>query len=305
MQEMLMITRIATPRALLLSCLIMLSSGCGLSTNQLAAEASFASAVNDFTILLKDEFPASRDEIIEMNTLRLKLDPNSTVDRKKLDGPLTIERIKTRLDAVEALARYAQLLHTLATGSSGEDLKASSDALIQSLRGLQIKQINLSDEQAGAISSLIQAIGKAATDRMRKAASRRIVDAATPAINALADVVKKEFAPTGAWDLAYKEFTGFLDTDIETAEAAVRRAPNDSATRFVAQDAKVLSQRSKDRLSSFSAKIVAACDSLKVAQSKLADSLHSTDISIGEINDFGAHVQDLLNTYRLLRHKPA
>jgi len=83
--------------------------GCGLSANQKTGVATFSAATMDLASLATAELAKTRSDVIEMNELRRKLG-----DRKVagFDGRLTLARVKTRVDAVNVLAAYAELLHT-------------------------------------------------------------------------------------------------------------------------------------------------------------------------------------------------
>src|SRR4051794_15359270 len=100
---------------------LLLVSGCGLTADQKTAVTEFTAATTDFSTLAADEFSRSREDVIEMNGLRLSLGDPSIDRNTALDEHFTVERVKARVDALNALKEYADLLSTLVTSSNQED----------------------------------------------------------------------------------------------------------------------------------------------------------------------------------------
>ena len=173
--------------------------GCGLSANQKAGVATFSAATMDLASLATAELAKTRSDVIEMNELRRKLG-----DRKVagFDGRLTLARVKTRVDAVNVLAAYAQLLHTLATTSQDDRLKRAADSFVGSLRKARV--VELSDEQAGALGQGIQLVGGVLIEGMRANAMRRVVASAHPHVARVIDLLERSFGPEDVyWSLEY------------------------------------------------------------------------------------------------------
>src|SRR5438477_12793331 len=110
--------------------LVLLLASCGLSTRQQAAVQTFSAATLDFATVSSAEFVKSRTDVLEMNGLRMAL--GDKVNHAGMDGPFTVDQVKTRLDALAALQGYATLLHTLVTSSQEEELKRASDSFVVS-----------------------------------------------------------------------------------------------------------------------------------------------------------------------------
>jgi len=81
-----------------LSAILLLTvvTGCGLTVQQKTAVQQFGSATSDFAALTRSEFIQSRQDVIEMNRLRVLLGDESV---KSLDTPLA--------EAVELVAKIA------------------------------------------------------------------------------------------------------------------------------------------------------------------------------------------------------
>jgi hypothetical protein len=113
-------------RLLVAACCAVLLVSCGLTRQQRAAVQEFSAATIDFAPLTSAELIRSRTDVLEMNTLRIQLNDN-TIKPGRLDAHFTVERVKVRVAAMQALQEYAQLLHALVTTSQQEQLQIEEE----------------------------------------------------------------------------------------------------------------------------------------------------------------------------------
>ena len=77
-------------------------SACGLTVKQKEAVQRFGLATTQIGSFVSSELPKLRQSTIKMNVARLTIGGDGNKD--KLDGPLTPDRIKTRIVAADALS---------------------------------------------------------------------------------------------------------------------------------------------------------------------------------------------------------
>lgn len=99
-------------RVLFCLVLVVVVSGCGLTIQQKAALGQFATATRDLSVAAQAEFQKSRQDVVDMNRLRLELG-DANADVTKLDSLLTLDRTRDRIVALQALEDYAGLLNKL------------------------------------------------------------------------------------------------------------------------------------------------------------------------------------------------
>lgn len=268
--------------------------GCGLSANQKTGVATFSAATMDLAALATAELAKTRSDVIEMNELRRKLGDKKVAG---FDGRLTLARVKTRVDAVNVLAAYAELLHTLATTSQDDRLKGAADSFVSSLRKARV--VELSDEQAGALGQGIQLIGGVVIERMRANAMRRVVASAHPHVARVIDLLERSFGPDDVyWSLEY-------DTTVEAlrgAAAIAEKKPGaaDAATRGLIVEARSLAERKAARFASVSRAIRESCRKLRSAEADLCSLMEESDFAIGRIDDYAKHVREFITIYKIL-----
>jgi hypothetical protein len=281
---------------LVLSLLIVLS-GCGLTLQQKANVKNFSAATMDFANLTGEEFAKSREDVIAMNKFRVIRFNDDSVDTTKLDGNLTVERAKIRIDAVNALRNYAELLQALAETSQKEELKSSTDSFIAGAR--KIEGVTLSDSEADAISSTVQALAGFFIECKRAQAICEVIEIADEHIMIILEEIEKDFARTGeAWSLEYENMAEGL-----RGKAVLHKqlnAGNDAAIS-VANEGLVLADSNKVRFLSISDQIIAAIDPLREAQKDLSYSLQSKEVTVKDIDLYISQIEDLVEKYKLIR----
>jgi hypothetical protein len=135
---------------------LLVLAACGLSTRQQTTVQTFSAATIEFTRISSTEPVKSRTDVLRMNGLRRELDDRALQDGG-MDRFFTVERVKTRVDALDALERYATLLHTLVTTSEEAELWQASASFVTSLR--KVDGVTLSDTKAAAIGAAVERVG--------------------------------------------------------------------------------------------------------------------------------------------------
>jgi hypothetical protein len=279
------------------------TSGCGLTGGQRAAVKEFAAATSDFSTLAADEFAKSRDDVIEMNGLRVSLADQSLRATDPLDQFFTVDRVKIRVDALNALKEYADLLATLATSSNQGDLQAASDSFIASLR--RVKGVSLTDGQAGAIGKAVVAVGGLVVEHMRLQAVKTVVESAHPSIQQVIDLVERDFDPTqDHWSLGYDLVLKSLNGRARdlAAHAATQPSVTDTAT---VQHALSVASTNETRRKAIADQLLASATKLRNAEKNLRQVTQAPQLSFEDIQQYAAQVEDFATIYKILRGRAA
>jgi hypothetical protein len=286
--------RFCKPLALLV---FLSAAGCGLTVGQRAAVLKFSAATADFASVTGNEFTSTRNDVIAMNRLRVALqDP--TVDPGKLDDPFTVESTQARVEAVEALKQYAELLHALATTSQEAELKTASDSFVASLRN--VRGVKLDDSQAAAVGEAVQLIGGVWVERQRAEAIRRVVEVAHGHVMTLLDLVQRDFDPKAdMWALGYDGAAEALRGQAGLKAKTIN--PNDAASLAVIAQGKTLAAENTANFAAVSQQILISTETLRKAEANLKYSLQSSAISTEDIDAYLSQVDKLVQLYRVLR----
>lgn len=275
-------------KALCLTLILILTPGCGLTTNQKAATTRFSAATIDLSSLAAAEFVNTRNDVIEMNTLRRQLGD----EVQPIDWKLTLERTKIRVETVNALKEYGQLLHTLTTSSQDEELKNAAESCVASLK--KVDGVSLDDTQAGAIVQAVQSVGGLWIEQMRKKATLKVVEYAHPHVTKLADLMIQSFDPEDInWSYAY-------NATVEALKGAPT-LPNVSKT--LASQATSMAELKKDRFATVSEKIIDAARNVRSAHDNLHNVLHYDEISTDDIDNLVVKIEEFITIYNILQEK--
>lgn len=275
-------------KALCLTLILILTPGCGLTTKQKAATTRFSAATIDLTSLAAAEFVNTRNDVIEMNTLRRQLG-DETVDT--LEGNLTLERTKIRVESVNALKQYGELLHTLTTSSQDQELKNAAESFVASLK--KVDGVSLDNTEAGAIVQAVQAVGGLWIEHMRKKATLKVVEYAHPQVIKLADLMIQSFDPEGEfWSLEY-------DSTVVGLRSAAKPDPNKPLTL----KAQSMADLKEDRFATVSEKIIDAVRNVRSAHDNLRNVLHYDEISTDDIDNLVVKIEEFITIYNILREK--
>jgi hypothetical protein len=269
---------------------------CGLSTRQQAAVQTFSAATIDFTRVSSTELVKCRTDVLEMNGLRRELE-DGALPAGPMDRFFTVERVKTRLDALAALERYATLLHTLVTSSQEAELRRAADAFLTSVR--KVDGVTLSDAKAAAITAAVERVGGLLVEYMRARAVREVVTESGGAVLEVVALVRRDFSPDqDHLSLGYELVAEALHS---AADLAARRNGGRSAALIGA--ARVVSQRNRDRLAAVSTQVTGGADGIAKAEANLRQAVAVRDADTADIERFAAQVQELTTIYMILRDR--
>lgn len=286
-------------RVLFCLVLVVVVSGCGLTIQQKAALGQFATATRDLSVAAQAEFQKSRQDVVDMNRLRLELG-DANADVTKLDSLLTLDRTRDRIVALQALEDYAGLLNKLVgTVSEGELLEASN-TFVGNLK--QVKGIQLTDLEAEGIGKAVAAVGGLYVEYKRAAAVRQVVETAHTPVLAVIDLVKKDFDPNADfWNAGYRQAT--VDLRGHAVSIAGSVPANDLASKQSVQRAKTMAVENMSRFSEVSKQITALTVSLADAQKNLRLVLNPSELNVQSIDHLTAQVREFRTIYGLLRNE--
>jgi hypothetical protein len=282
-------------RLVFAACLAVFLVGCGLTLQQRGAVERFSAATIDFATLTSSELVRSRTDVLEMNTLRVQLN-DDTVKLDRMDDHFTVERVKVRVDALQALKEYAELLHILVTTSQQAQLQNAANSFVTSLR--KVEGVSLSDDKAGAIGSAIQQVGGLVVEYMRAKAAREVVTASHDTILQLVDLVRRDFNPKADhWSLGYEVVVTALVGAAELAAVG----PNAAIRIPLVGEAKVVAAQNRARFTTLAAQVDGSAAALREAQINLLSALQSSDVTLDDINGYVGQLQDFVEIYSILR----
>lgn len=298
-------------------------TGCGLSDDQRAGVAKFSEATATVADLAAREIVQVREDVIAIRTKQFAiaqvfgpLDASS-----KLDGQVELEYAQPRLAAVTALADYANLLNTLATGDQTERFRTATDKFLTSLRG--VEGVDLSPDKAGAIGTIVLAVGGLGIEAARANAIRTVVVETEEAIQVVIRQLQADLAIETSENVT---LTGFdwsktLSVDRKFAGSFARKiaakqtpemvpaptfAPDDALWGVLharAQEMLIdMDRRIADRVAS-SAELAKSFTAMEKAHGKLMIAVQTTQISIGSAIDvFATQAQELAKAIKILRN---
>jgi len=274
-------------------------SGCGLNIQQKAALDQFAMATRDLSVAAQSELQKSRQDVVEMNRLRLELG-DSTADVTKLDSLLTLDRTRDRLVALQALENYGRLLNKLVGTASQEELLEAGNTFVGNLR--QVKGIQLTDQEAEGIGKAVVAVGGLYVEHKRASAVRHVVETAHAPVLAVIDLIKRDFDPDADfWSAGYRQTT--LDLKGHAVAISNSVSENDLASKQSIQRAKTMATENMDRFHRVSKEISALSGTLAEAQKNLRLVLNPSELNVKNIDQLKTQVREFRTIYGLLRNE--
>lgn len=273
--------------------------GCGLTIQQKGAVNQFATATRDLSVSAQAEFQRSRQDVVEMNRLRLELgDPMA--DMNKLDSLLTLDRTRDRILALQALEDYGGLLNKLVGVVPEGELLEASNTFVGNLK--QIKGITLTDQEAEGIGKAVTAVGGLYVEHKRAQAVREVVEVAHMPVLIMIDLLKKDFDHNSDfWNAGYRQTA--LDLRGHAASIAGSVPANDLASKQSIQRAKTLAGENMNRFTAVSSQIVALATALSDAQKNLRLVLNPSELNVQSIDQLTTQVREFKTIYSLLRNE--
>ncbi len=274
-------------------------SGCGLNIQQKAALDQFATATRDLSVAAQAEFQKSRQDVIDMNRLRLELG-DATADVTKLDSLLTLDRTRERIAALQALEDYGGLLNKLVGTASQEELLEAGHTFVGNLR--QVKGVQLTDQEAEGIGKAVAAVGGLYVERKRASAVRQVVETAHAPVLAVIDLVKRDFDPNADyWNAGYRQTTADLKGHAVAITDSV--SENDLASKQSIQRAKTMASENMDRFHRVSKEMATLSATLAEAQKNLRLVLNPSQLNVQSIDQLTTQVREFRTIYGLLRNE--
>lgn len=270
-------------------------TGCGLTVQQRTAVQQFGSATSDFAALTRAEFIQSRQDVIEMNRLRVLLGDDSV---ESLDAPFTADVMLPRLRALDALSEYGTLLQILLTTSSEAELQGSAAGLISSFR--RVPGVAVSDEQKNALGKAVAFGGSGLVEHKRAKSVKEVIELAHPHVTNLIQIVQRDFDPNSdLWNAGYRRTR--LDL-----RRAIRSIPSVESTNLsdlqLVRTAKLAEKEADIRFGLTSTKMMDAVSELCATQDHLYKAIQSGEpVTELKIESYRQKIDDMKVIFELLR----
>jgi len=269
--------------------------GCGLSEAQRGAVASYSQAAITLGDTAAAEFRKSRADVVEMNIRRFSLGDDK-VDLTRLDQPLTLEHVRVRTAAAEALADYGRLMKTLGTDTQSAEIHVAAESLRSSLA--RVSSVRLSAGQAGAIGGLVERLGGMAVEGYRAERVREIATTSGPAVRQLAGLIEEDFEAEGeAWTLGFD----LVVTRLTDKAGDFKRAAKTPGETAYADESLAMAAERRARFTAVAARVHDAAEALVAAEKEVQVALQYKPLATDDINALIAKVQELVSVAKALR----
>jgi len=278
--------------------------GCGLTMAQKKAVTDFTSATTVVGKTASAELANMREEVISMNVYRVQLIgvTNDGPSLKKMDEQCTVEATAERQCATEALKSYGELLQALVETDQTENIKKSSDALVDSFKELPEKYQNISQEKLDAIGKALQAVGGIWVEWKKAEAVKTIVNNTSAQIAHLCDLLKDDFDPF----VKSKFAAQYLNTaEILTREAdeVISNPKKSFEERTLAIAAFQKAQENRLRRDKIVVPISASIGKIKDANNELVKAVNSTEFTEKDIVALQKNLKILNDAIKVLAKK--
>lgn len=281
------------------SLMIILLTGCGLTTQQIIQTQSFGNATSHIGSISENEFVNIRASIIEMNEMLVTIDNTKSAKNIQFDFPTSPEATATRVAAAKALNHYGELLTKLASDKSSENLQDTADSFIANMNTALKK--NISDDKEDALANLLSDFGTFFINKKKADALKSIIPTYRKPVNTLADLLQKDFSlDSGS--------TGFLKAYDITAKrlknASIRLIDAGKEysilERKQAVKAVAMSTNASQRARSISIQIKQAINNLKNANDEIVKVINNNTYSSADIKAYAMQIHQLVNIYKVL-----
>jgi hypothetical protein len=272
-------------------------TGCGLTKAQKSSIASFGQATATLGAISKEQFQGGRENVIQMNRQRLaiekkilparKLDGTS-VDRSfyanclNLDSGIDPTNIERRVDAVELLTEYGNLLVAFSTETQEKELNTTSSKFTDSLKAFPNNP--LSAEEINGLGQVVVVAGKMWVEREKKDALKKIIPTVSPMITKICDIIENDF------DLNKKGVAAAIfNTQDRLANEAIdglKREGGSIGDRLLLIDGFSFADQNKEKIETVSSTMLKAVGSLRKANKELTSLIENENISIEDIKAF-------------------
>jgi hypothetical protein len=216
-------------------CIVLTCAGC--STVSLSQVKQFGAATSSLAENTQKAFQLAATASVDRNLYAVAGDPKKgptdstfeglfTGDVGSLDGKEKAQRLTLRLNALDGLAKYANALQQLTEADFSSDIDAAATKLNGSLVGLvqtykkaSGKDLPITDEDIGIISTAVDAIGKVIVEAKRRAAIKTIIVKTDPAVQNVAKLIASDLGSDS-------ELASFVKEAMSNSRGSVQQAYN-------------------------------------------------------------------------------
>ena len=290
-------------RSVLGFCLILcllIQVGCGLTDIQKKNATNFSKATVALSQATSNELIAMRNGVIQINTYGLaavgEQDPLPGI--QNLEQTFTAEAIKTRIQAVDVLKTYGELLLSLVEETQEKELKEASEKFMASINGLP-DDYKIDGLNTDAVQEAVSQIGRFIVEAKKAKAVRKIVDEYEDTIDTLCDKLSQDFDVNQGIRLL-TQYQLSSDVVIVKIQDALLES-NDIHTRQKLLEMYKKTQAHRDRVSTISKNISTAIVNMNTANKKLGESLNTkTEINVDSIKEYGNSVKEVVDFIKVL-----
>lgn len=279
--------------------------GCGLTATQRKYTANLSKATTALAEVTSNELVQMREGTIQNNTYRIVAvgEEPELAGLNDLDEAFDVDIVKVRVQAVEVLKTYGNLLQSLVEETQEKELKKASDKFVASINGLPGDQKKMSDVQTEALGQAVYRIGRMIVEVKKAKAVREIVDNTQEQIQHLCNLLSNEFDVEKNNLLTQYKKSG---DDAITAIVQVFRTPDPSngLTRADLVEMFKKTQSHLDRTESIAKSMSKAIGNLNKANSALNKSLKKQDLSVTDIKklkEYQDSVKEVIDFIKVLR----
>ena len=293
---------------LLIVCLV----GCGgLTKAQRSGIPDFGKATATLGNASKEQFQGGRETVIKMKKQQLAIEkivlpekrPDGTaVDRKyfeekvlNLDSGLDPANIETRVNAVELLIKYGNLLVAFSENTQEKELTAAATEFTDSIK--EFPNNTLTADEVKGLGQLVIMAGKLWVENEKKEALKKIIPTVSPLITQVCDILEKDFDLKKNGVLA-----DIFNTQDRLANAAIDGLKTGGGSindRLLLIDGFAFANENKLAVETSSPKLLKAVDSLRKADKNLTVLINDDNsISSADIKSFADDAKDLANAIK-------
>jgi hypothetical protein len=283
--------------------LIMCLAGCGLNVAQKSSIASFGQATTTLGSISKEQFQGGRENVIQMNRQRLAIekkilpaaksdkpaDRSYYTEQLNLDSGLDPVNIERRVDAVELLTQYGNLLVAFSTETQEKELTEASSNFTDSIKGFPNNP--LSTEEINGIGQIVIVAGKMWVEYEKKKALTKIIPTVSPLITEVCDSLENDFnlSKNGV-------ASDIFNTQDRLANEAIdglKREGGSIGDRLLLIDGLSFADQNKERIETVSNKILKAIEALRKANKELTSLIENKNYSIVDIKAYADDAKNL------------
>lgn len=283
---------------------LLIQVGCAsLTPSQRMNIANFSNATVTLGDLVSEELLKMREATIQMNTYRINVvgEEPGLPGINDLDEKFDVEHVKVRIQAVEALKSYGQLLQALIETTPEDDLKKASDSFISSFNSLPGSIKKIDDQQAGMMGQAVYQLGKWLVNAKKAKIIQDVVTRSKDQVEHLCNLLRDEFDVSKARLLTqYKKTANVAVAAIKLALLETHEEYTDDQLREIYTEI----QTHRQRVKLVGKNMSEAIENMRKANEALYRSVEEGGFPIEElVTDLSAYnssVKELVDTMKIL-----